>query len=340
MGLCSGVVDAQEPPGIRPGHGQVVWVQDGGAVELYRPYPQAVRGMVDAVVTGVAGRSQIAAAWRQFVSPGDRIGIKVSASAHPVMNTRREVVHAIIEGLQEAGISRKNIVIFDRNRSDLTAAGFTAETMGCRVLASEELWDEDAIFSAPALGRLIIGDLLFKPSAAGFGPGGGDTDAFSSRSHFSKVVSREVDKIINVPVMAESRFSGIAGALYNVTVPNVDNWRRFTGRPGFGDPAITELLLDEFLANKVVLHILDALVAQYAAWPDFAAHYSITHGAIYASRDPVALDAISLPLLEEWRIEGNLPPIGNRARHVITAGRAGLGEADAEKVALRQVWRR
>ena len=54
-----------------------------------------------------------------------------------------------------------------------------------------------------------------------------DTENTSNVSDFSKIVSTQVDKVINVPVMSISETNGIAGCIYNMTIPNIDNWRRF-----------------------------------------------------------------------------------------------------------------
>ena len=68
-----------------------------------------------------------------------------------------------------------------------------------------------------------------------------DTENTSNVSHFSKIISGEVDKIINVPVMSISETNGIAGCIYNMTIPNIDNWRRFAQGSRFGAESLAEI---------------------------------------------------------------------------------------------------
>src|SRR5438067_144179 len=82
-----------------------------------------------------------------------------------------------------------------------------------------------------------------------------EREQFSNESHWSKTLG-EVTKIINVPVLRSSEQCGVAGCLYNATIPNLDNWRRFLHA---SDPYLCELYRDEHLAPKVVLNILDGL---------------------------------------------------------------------------------
>ena len=90
-----------------------------------------------------------------------------------------------------------------------------------------ETYDPKAVFSAPLLGKLIWGDLEYRSDLGKHEPLS-DIENTSSVSHFSRIISSEVTKIINVPVMSNTEMNGIAGCLYNVTIPNIDNWRRFS----------------------------------------------------------------------------------------------------------------
>ncbi len=56
--------------------------------------------------------------------PGDRVGIKVAAAGRSVSGTNPEVVDAIVDGLAEAGMSARNIIVWDKSIEDLLAAGF------------------------------------------------------------------------------------------------------------------------------------------------------------------------------------------------------------------------
>ncbi len=140
-----------------------------------------------------------------------------------------------------------------------------------------------------------------------------------------------------MPVYADNLYTGIGGALYNVTIPNVDNWRRLVGPPRYGASAIPEMYSDPNVGGKVVLNIVDGLVAQIAGAPTFMPLYAKHHATLYASRDAVALDATLLRQLETWRKEAQLPALGESAEHVQAGGDAGLGNAAPDKIEVRAV---
>src|SRR5438045_8797816 len=102
-----------------------------------------------------------------------------------------------------------------------------------------------------------------------------DTETTSSVSHFSRIVSTEVTKIINVPVMSSSEMNGIAGCLYNVTIPNIDNWRRFSQGSRFGAESLAEIYSNPLIAKKVVFTLMDGLVAQYGGGPQWQPTYAL-----------------------------------------------------------------
>ncbi len=157
----------------------------------------------------------------------------------------------------------------------------------------------------------------------------------SDESHLARIVSSEVTKIINVPVMSDSSSNGLAGCLYNVTIPNIDNWRRFSA--GFGVTAIAELYSNQSIGKKVVLNLMDGLAAQYAGGPQSQPNYAVHYATLLASRDPVAIDTIALQRIEEWRKKAAFPPIGQHAAHIMVAGQIGLGNANPTNIEVRNV---
>ena len=117
-----------------------------------------------------------------------------------------------------------------------------------------------------------------------------------------------------------------------MVLDNVDNWRRLARAPHFGDPFLAEAYADPRLGGKVVLTILDALRPQYAGGPFPEPQYVINHGALYASRDPVAIDAIGLQLLDRFRKEGGLPALSKNVGWIKSAEQIGLGVASPERI--------
>ena len=302
--------------------------------------PAVVRRMVDQVVCAAAKKSTPAAAWASLVKPTDRVGIKVAASGGASGGTRPAVVEAIALGLASAGVRPSNILVWDRNLDELLAAGFSQKSPLYRLRWTDPAsgYDKKSLVTAPVLGRLIWGDSQF-----GSREGSSMADVLStgeqlsSTSHWAKILTSEVDKIVNVPSLQNSSFTGIHGAIANMTLPNLDNWRRFTRAPEHGDPYLAEIYADEMIRDKVVLTILDALLLQYAGGPFPNPGFLLEYHTIFASLDPVAIDATALRLLDENRAPSKLPSLEKMTRWLEAAHALGLGEFEENRIDLVRV---
>ncbi len=308
------------------------------AIQDYKTNARAVHAMVDRLVLAATGQPDIAKAWASLVAPNDKIGIKISAAGGELFTTHHDVVSAIVDGLVAAGHPRSSIVVWDRSISGIKGAGYKpgAEGYQLRAIAPRDGYDAKAVFSAPLLGKLIWGDVDYK-SDKGKMPMLPDTENTSNVSHFSKILANDVTKIINVPVMSNSTTNGIAGCLYNVTISNIDNWRRFAQGSGFGAESVALIYSNPMVAPKVVFNLMDGLLAQYGGGPQSQPNFAIHHATLYASKDPVALDAVALKRLEEWRAHANFPPIGPLAGYVQVAGQLGLGNSDTSRIEVKNV---
>ena len=345
-------------------------VRNSLAVSHFAVDAVRVHAMVDRLMLAVTGKESVAAAWRSLVEPKDIVGIEISAAGGDLGSTHRAVVEAVIDGLRDAGVPTSNILVWDRDAQGLRTAGYLdykgRSTLPVAVEGIEPKlgYDPKETYTAPYLGKLMWGDLLFKGNAipADFELRSDDSFAdpmahsaaptpdprsnaakaladqnLSNASHYSNILSRRVTKIVNIPVFSDNYFAGLGGALYNVTIPNVDNWRRLVGPPHYGVTAIPELYSDPRLGGKVVINIMDGLVAQIAGGPYFQPLYARSYATLYASRDAVALDSVALRLLEGWRVQAQLPPLGETANHVKTAAEVGLGNYASDKIDLRMV---
>ncbi len=318
----------------------VFFAQDEQSLDRFEENAERSRGMVNSVVIAATGQTDLAKAWHTLVTPADRVGIKISTAGGRYFSTHHGIVSAIVAGLEAAGVPRANIVVWDRNGEDLRAAGYLprSDRYEVRAIDPPRGYDREAELTAPVLGKLMWGDLLFvEKQRVPFGKMKNESDQLSSTSHLARIVSRDVTKIINVPVFSDDRGCGIGGALYNATIPNVDNWRRFAQTEGTITSSPAEVFADERIGPKCVLHIMDGLLAQFAGGPTFNPNYAVAHRTIYASKDPVALDTIALRRIEGWRADAKLPPIGNRGAWLVDAAAMGLGNAADERIVLRQV---
>jgi uncharacterized protein (DUF362 family) len=315
-----------------PSQSIVYAAHDPSAITQYQANPAVVRGMVNRLVLAATGQPDLARAWGSLVSPDDKIGIKISAAGGELFTTHRDIVNAIVDGLVAAGHARSSIVVWDRSLGGIKEAGYRPDKEGYQMksIAPRDGYDPKAVFTAPLSGRLIWGDLEFR-SDRGRIPLLSDQETTSDDSHFARILSGEVTKIINVPVMSDSSTCGIAGCLYNVTIPNIDNWRRFT-QSRWGNTAIAEIYRMPIIGPKVVLNIMDGLVAQYAGGPQSQPNFAVHHAMIMASKDPVAIDALTVRQIEEWRAKARLAPIAPLAQHVQAAGQLRIGNAEVIEV--------
>ncbi len=86
--------------------------------------------------------------------------------------TRPAVVAAVVEGLLEAKIPPRQIVIWDKHRADLRRAGFfeLAARYGVRIAgAAEEGYDEKTFYDRELLGHLLWDDSEFGRKGEGIG---------------------------------------------------------------------------------------------------------------------------------------------------------------------------
>src|SRR6266699_4850411 len=316
--IASGLAQGPQP---LPTPSVVYAVHDPDAIKDYKTNPRVVREMVNRLLLATTGQPDVARAWASLVAPNDKIGIKISAAGGELFTTHHDVVNAIVDGLVAAGHLRSSIIVWDRSLGGIKDAGYRPAIDGYRLeaIAPRDGYDPKAVLSAPLVGKLIWGDFDYR-SDKGKMPMLSDTENTSNVSHFSKIISSEVTKIINVPVMSISERNGIAGCIYNVTIPNIDNWRRFSQGSRFGAESLAEIYNDPVISKKVAFNLMDGLVAQYAGGPQSQPNYAVHHATLYASKDPVALDAVVLKRLEQWRVRASLPAIGHTADYVGFAG--------------------
>jgi uncharacterized protein (DUF362 family) len=302
------------------------------------PRQEVVDQIVGVLVRAVTGKSSESEAWRSLVRPGDRVGIKVSALPGPVGGTHPAVVRSVVRGLEEAGIPSRDLLVWDRRREDLTACGFdTVPGLTLRWVENGEGYDPSVTVSAPAIGRLVYGDSAFRKSAADLDALLGPREQLSELSHLPVVLSRDVDKVIVIPSLCDSCFTGVHGALAAMTVGCLDNWRRFGKGGGFGDAALAEVYSDPKVGGKVILAIMDGLMLQYAGGPYPAPGNCVVFSTLFASKDPVAVDAAALRLLDEQRELSRMPKASADGGHVAEAESRGLGNADEKRIRMRRI---
>jgi hypothetical protein len=300
-----------------------------------------VREMVDRLLLGLTGRRSVTEAWLSLVQPEDIVGLKVSVAGGRRGGTRVETVRAVAAGLRQAGLPREQIIVWDRDKDELLAAGFSASDPNyvLRWIDARDGYDKEVFLTAPLLGQLIWGDHQFADRSGQLGGGGRGGGQFSSKSHFARVLSTEVTKVINIPSLQDSFLAGVNGALVGMTVHNLDNWRRFASPQGVGAAYLAEAYSHELIAGKVVLNLLDGLFLQYAGGPFPSPAETVENFSLFMSYDPVALDAVARELLNEARLQRRLPKVEPLTQYLESAEAMGLGLADLDKVQILEVRR-
>ena len=88
------------------------------------------------------------------------------------------------------------------------------------------------------------------------------------------------------------------------------------------------------IRGKVVLTILDGLRLQYAGGPFSNPNFVIDHQTIFMGRDPVAIDATAVRLIDENRAISKLPSLEKSTRWLESASHIGLGKHLEKDIAL------
>ena len=304
---------------------KVVIVQDPLATDAFQPNQGRVRAMVDRGITTLTGKTKVADAWLSLLSTNDTVGIKVFSEPGPNSGTRPAVVAAVIEELLAAGLPAQHITIWDKHQTDLRLAGYydLAKQLGVRVAGSAESgYDEKVFYDTPLLGNLVWGDLEFGKKGEGIG----------RKSFVSKLVTTQMTKIINITPMMNHNEAGVFGNLFSLATGSVDNTVRFESEHDRLATAIPEIYALPALSDHVVLNITDALICQYLGEERSLLHYSAILNELRFSRDPVALDVLSVQELERQRKLAKVQEIKTNTDLFTNAALLELGVADPKNI--------
>jgi len=278
------------------GTARVVIVQDTHAVSHFEADADVVQGMVNRGITNFTGKPTVTAAWLSLVSPQDVIGIKVFSAAGQISGTRPAVVSAVIHGLLDAGVPPRHIIIWDKHADDLRTAGYfsMANDLHVRAEGAMDAGYDPTNFYLPdsaVVGQLVYGDFEFGKKGPDIG----------RKSFVTKILSRQVTKIISIAPLLNNPYTGVCGHLYSLAFGSVDNTLRFEDDPDHLAVAIPEINALPAVGDRVVLNITDALMGQYEGGDSVLLHYSMELDQLWFSGDPVALDTMAIHELDRER---------------------------------------
>jgi hypothetical protein len=307
----------------------VVVVHDSDATAAFDPRAERLRPMLEKGLTLLTAKPTLTAAWRSLLATNDVVGIKVHSQAGARSGTRPAVVSALVEGLIAAGIPPTNIIVWDKQKSDLKRAGFAElETRhGIRLQgAADAGYDEKVFYETPLLGQLVVGDREFGEKGDGVG----------RKSYLSRLVTRNITKIINVTPLLNHYRAGVTGNLYGLAIGSIDNSVRFEMDAGRLAQAVPETYAMPELADHVVLNVVDALVCQFEGEHTTLLHYAEPLNELRFSTDPVALDVLSLQSLERQRNAAGGFPSTNRFELYSNAALLELGISEPANIRVER----
>lgn len=328
-----------------PYRGRVVAVESQASIVNGAFQADPIRDMMRRGMKDLTGANGWQDAWRVFFQPGDVVGIKVNPVGQPHVISSPEVVREIIAGLNAAGIKNPDIVVYDRYRAQFVKAGF-AKWLPEGVRTSSAVEDYEEIQQG------IEGyDPDHYMDMALTLPGYDIGNLTARRSYAARFITKEVNKLVNLPVLKDHQSAGVTLALKNMSHGLVNNVCRSHSSPtlnacGSFIPAVVSMPV---IRNKAVLHILDGIKGVYHGGPGARPEFVWEHKTMYFASDPVALDHIGWKALDEKRLAAGMKRIAvdkpdkfstflnRQPEHVEIAGAMGLGEWDEKKIDVRRV---
>jgi uncharacterized protein (DUF362 family) len=263
----------------------------------------ALRAMLGAGLVGLLQQKDAVASLAKLVRPAERIGFKINGLAARQAATHVELVDELSALLAKADVEARQQIAFDRFARDLSASGFSSRLGRYRCVGNDEAGHEEELSQMP-----------------------------SSASRLSRVLTSQVDGVINLPVLKQHMLAGMTGALKNnfgcIHNPNKMHIDRC-------DPFIAEVNAIPAVRDKQRLVVMDALRPVVDLGPAYQAGMIELANTLIFATDLVAADAVGLALLEKLRARRGLPTLakaGVAPTYLATAAKMGLGVCDLSAI--------
>jgi uncharacterized protein (DUF362 family) len=333
-------------PGIPgPYRGKVIAVQNSRCLRKGAYQFEPIQAMVSRGMCELTGAPEAPDAWRKFFAPGDVVGIKLNPVGRPFVCSSPEMLRAIVEGLQSAGVKPSNIVVYERYLEIIDDTGLQKWLPEGVRLAHASLKYDGVQQDIDGYDPEHYVELPFTL------PGYDVNDKKAIRSYAALFLTQQVDKLINLPVLKSHNGAGVTLALKNLSHGLVNNVCRSHEGPNLRIAEFTPAVVSmPVIRQKTVLNILDATRGLYHGGPGIMRDDFVwEHKTVYFGTDPVAIDRVGLNVIEAQRKKKRLRPVGAYAtdelwtspyrqpEHIDNAGKAGLGEADLAKIDLKAV---
>ena len=324
-------------PGLYPA--RVVKVHDSSSVDGKNIQKDVVYKMIADGMLALTGANSLKEAWLQFVKPGERIGLKLNPIGGTLLSTSHEVTQSVIEQLEESGISRSDITIWDRREFQLHEAGYTPERYpGIRIVGTECKDANDSYYDSNgelySLSR-IDKDWFYWADVEM------EYDAYTmpymvndgKYSYFTKILTQEVDKVINIPILKNAGAS-VTLCLKNLGYGVITNTSRL--HKELWAETIAQVCAFPPVRDKVVLNIADGIVGCYQGGPGANPQFILPFHTMLFGTDAVAVDRVGYDIVIKKRIEmGVQEEDTERGKGFMRlANSYNLGESEIDKINL------
>ncbi len=332
-------------PGLYPG--QVIGVTHAGSSINGQYQTAAIQAMIRRGMMDLTGLSNYVTAWRKLFQPGDVVGIKVNPNGIDNIISSQACLMEIISGLVLAGIGTKDIVVYERYQGLLATVlpWLPSWVRYSWATPGTYLDDQTGISGYDPNQYVNMPDFLL--------PWQDPSNPAHTRSYAALFASRQVTKIISLPVLKDHNAAGVTLSLKNLSNGCSNNVDR-------AHPDVSTNYLQYFIPNvvsmpvirnKTVLTIIDGVHGLYAQGPHGGDGSCVwEHKTMYFATDLVAADRIGWRAIDAQRIakgllpeEGSPPPDFNggflvrQPQHITMAGQMGLGEYRDDHIVFRAV---
>jgi uncharacterized protein (DUF362 family) len=299
----------------QPGKARVVIARDASLKGVMDE--TKVLALLDKAMASYTGRQTQVEAWKHVIPAnilaGKTIGLKVNGLGGRGISTHAVLIMAVCERLQQAGVAAGNIVVWDRGARDLAACGMTVNTS-----------DRSKV---RCYGSDVAG---YEDQQEAWG---------TARIRLAKLLTRECDMVINLPILKDHEMAGITFSMKNmygvVDKPN-------TLHANNCNPSVADLNCIPAIRTKVRLTIGDALTSVCQGGPVFHPEHLWYPNALIVGEDRVAVDHTAWQLIEGQRKTAGLPDLataGRAPKYIATAADAEhrLGVNDPQHMHLMEV---
>ena len=329
-------------PGSYPG--KVVAVSHPASIVSGAYQAQNVAEMMRKGMSELTGTPGWADAWKVFFEPGDVVAIKVCPVGGRRCCSDASVLNQVIDGLTQAGVKTGDIIVYNRYRREMFEAGIAQWVpKGVRIAWASEAYDR-VQHDIEGYDRDTFVELALAL------PGQDIREEMIRRSYVARLLAKQVNKVVNLPVLKHHDAAGVTVTLKNLSHGFVNNVERSHATPtmnatGTFIPAVLNLPV---FRQKVVLNIVDGVRALYEGGPGARPQFIWEHKTMYFGTDPVALDKTGWKAIDQKRVELGLPLVAEsktnrfnrfsfpQDEHIELAGILGLGEFDDSNIDVKR----